>query len=249
MKSKTIVITGTGASITQCDFVGDEVWGVNGCYTIVNVMPEKYKPKFRMDKLFITDHVFSNEDGRLNFDVEEINEFARKHNTEVLTLHQMKLGKHVLISKRIPYKQMCKYFGYVYFTDSICYMIAYALYTNSHLAQSADGVIRPELKVPLALHLYGIDMCTSREYAQSKGGVEHWLGVARGMGCEVIVSKGSAIMAHPMGVPYGWEKERKLDMKVIDPFGLLKGNKPTTAQMEQIIAKKLGRDNLKEARL
>jgi hypothetical protein len=246
---KSLAIIGTGGSVVQANFSETEIWGVNGAYTIVNVMPLALRPLFRMDKLFICDNVFSNETGTLNFDIGHINEFADRMNCQIFTLKRLKLGRHHLNAKPIPYKQMCKFFGDVYYTDSVCYMLAYALYSHCQLAESPNGVIRPELKEPLALHLYGIDMVTKREYQQSKGGLEFWLGKARALGCEVTISKGSAIMAHPLGIPYGWEHKIKYDMKMIDPFGLMKGKHMSTKQMEEVIAKQMGRGDIQGVRL
>lgn len=217
-----------------------EVWGVNGAYTTPNVMPDKLKSFFSMDKLFITDHLFSRETGTLNFDINSINEFAHKHNCEVITMRPFKLGKYSLERKTYPYKEIVKSFQCDYFTDTVCYMIAYALYKYSYMAINPNGVVRREIKYPLSLRLFGIDMCTSREYQQSKGGVEHWLGIARGMGVAIEIAKGSSIFANPLGAPYG--KKFKIKLKDYDPFGLLRGKYPSTADIDKAIAEAEARE-------
>ena len=204
-----------------------------------------------MEKLFLTDRTFSIESGSLNFSPDSINAFAEKYHCEVISKHPIKIGKHVMIAKRYPYHAVSNFFNSEYFTDTITYMIAYALWKYSELAISPRGVVRPELKEPLSLRFFGVDMSTTREYSQSKGGVEHWIGIARGMGCEIEISKGSTILANPMGVPYG--QHPKVNKKVVDPFGLLKGKNLTTTQMEDVIekkiAKEMGRGQIKEVRL
>lgn len=221
----------------MCDFKGDEIWGVNGIYTTPNAMPPKLKPSFWLTKLFLTDSLFAHENGALNFDIIGINKFAEEYKCELISLNKIKLGKYTLKAKPYPYSKVVNYFKSDYFTDTICYMIAYALYTHSHLAKSPEGVIRPELKQPLKIKFFGIDMSTNREYNQSKGGVEYWLGVGYGMGIEFENSEGSVIMMHPLGVPYGkWElmkKTTKRNIKKIDPMGVMSGENITNEEQEK----------------
>lgn len=246
---KTIILLGTGASMRFCDFKSDEIWGVNGAYTTPQAMPEKHREKFWMSKLFMGDTMFSFETGTLNFDIDAMNKFAEKYNCEMISLNKMKLGKHVLNAKRYPYNNIIHYFGSELFTDTVCYMIAYALYTHSHHAISPHGVVRPELDCKLRLKLFGIDMVTTSEYKQSKGGVEHWLGVARGMGCEITNAPGSAIFSNPYDVPYGhwhrikWIKKEYDPMgligKQLDPLGLKERLKPPTVEEADALYKKM----------
>ena len=219
VSEKSVIIFGTGGSCIHCDFVADEVWGCNGAFTVINVMPEKLKKYFRMDKLFLTDFMYEVE-GRLNFDIVAMNEFASEYNCEVISMRKMKLGKYELKCKLLPYNRLVNNWGTNYFTDSITYMIAYALNTNTVLAQSPTGVIRRELKQPLRIRLFGVDMVTTKEYQASKGGIEFWLGIARGLGAEIEVAQGSAIMANPQGRPYG--RPYTYILKDVDPYGLLK---------------------------
>lgn len=218
---KTIIILGTGSSCRFCDFKADEVWGVNGAWTIKFMMPEKYQEHFHMEKLFMMDYLWSSK-GVMNFDIDVLNKFCEEHNIEMVSLHNMKIGKYKVNARRYPYHNVVDYFGTDYFTDTITYMLAYALYKNTYLAQNEDGTIRPELKEPLVLRLFGVDMATTLEYQVSKGGVEFWLGQARTMGCEIQISPGSTILANPRGVAYGWKL--KYDLSKIDPYNLL-GNK------------------------
>lgn len=241
---KLIIILGTGCSGKYCDFnldenrqpiLDSEIYGVNGTYTYPKVMPKKLRKYFRQDKLFMTDSLFSHEQGTLNFDIEAFNKFAVKYNCELISLHKMKLGKHIMNAKRYPYKKISEYFGTEYFTDTICYMIAYALWDNTFLTKSkTTGILRPELKQPLVLRLFGIDMATTREFQQSKGGVEFWLGIAKGLGCEITVAPGGTIMRPPCMVPYGHWNRLRITKKKYDPLGLLSGKRPTTADADKV---------------
>jgi len=185
---------------------------------VKDIMPEEHRDKFHMDKLFMTDVLFSAE-GRLNFDIKTMNRIAEEENCEIISMRNMRLGKHRLNCTLLPYKKLVERFACDYFTDTITYMLAYALYKHSYLAMNPNGVIRLELKKPLTLRLFGIDMVTNIEYQVSKGGVEYWIGIARGLGCEITVSKGSAIMANPRGAPYGLHIPYNVDE--VDHYGLL----------------------------
>ncbi len=258
--AKSVIILGTGGSLHFCDFnytkdgkiLNSEIWGVNGAYTAVNVMPAEHRSKFSMDKLFMGDTLFSHEQGSLNFDIDRMNKFAAEYHCQMYSLHEMRLGKHVLKATRYPYKRIVEYFHTDYFTDSVCYILAYLLYSHTYLAKSPQGVVRPELKQPLKIRFFGIDMSTNREYNQSKGGVEYWLGLAWALGCTFENSPGSAILMNPNGVPYGkWDK-LKAQFKAADPFGLMKGKKaPTDAEADQLMEKMKAdlRPGIKEPRL
>ena len=72
-----------------------------------------------------------------------------------------------------PLKKIVDKFGITYFANTICYMIAYAVYI---------GVKQ--------IDLYGINMVPedTTEYIHEKGGVEFWLGFA--------IAKGLKVKAH-----------------------------------------------------
>ena len=196
---KELIVLGTAPSRHECPY-DCEVWGVNGCYTIKPQQIALGKP-FRLDKVFITDHTFSPQ-GNLHFDIDVMNEMGRKDGTEYITMWPIGFGKRILKSTQYPYDTIVEKFKTTYFTSTICYMIAYALYMNYD-----------------KLRLYGIDMSSKMEYMTQKGGVEYWLGRAEERGCEVDIAKGSYILVPDTVTPYG--RPREYDMRLIDPHGLL----------------------------
>ncbi len=199
MSQKEVIILGTAPSRNECPY-DCETWGVNGVYTLEPFLRAEGKP-FRLDKLFITDTTFSAE-GNLHFDIDVMNKIRKKYGTEFLTIHPIGIGKIKLISTPYPWKEIVDKFKTEYFSSSVCHMLAYALYYNYD-----------------SIRLYGVDMASKMEYLLQKGGVEYWLGRAEERGCNVFVCKGSAILQTSNGVPYGFE--RKIDMKLIDPYGLM----------------------------
>ena len=90
-------------------------------------------------------------------------------------------------SVRFPIER-CIELGTDYFTSSIALLVAWAIerrYTT--------------------IELYGIDLCVGTEYEVQKSCAEHWLGVASGMGINVVIPGSSALLWHSHR--YGYELE------------------------------------------
>ena len=186
MKSCTIL--GMGATMIKCPY-DNEVWGVNQVYRMAK----------RLDKLFITDGR-KRPDGTDSWDFDDLN----KLNIPIVSLHNFPEIKKLV---RYPYNKIIEKFdgmGREFFTNSICYMIAYALYKGYD-----------EIK------LYGVDMATSMEYILERGGIEYWIGRAEGLGVKITNTQGSMVCKTPMGIPYGFKYA--VNMREVDPYKLLKG--------------------------
>ena len=74
-------------------------------------------------------------------------------------------------SEAFPIHQAVKEFGLPYYTNTICYMIVYAL-----------------LKGAEEIDIFGVNQAGSHEYLEEKGGVEYWIGVAVGRGVKVTIN-------------------------------------------------------------
>src|SRR3990172_5860996 len=74
------------------------------------------------------------------------------------------------LSQAFPLKECVKEFGLPYFSNTICYMIAYAL------LQGAEEI-----------DTYGVNQAGSMEYNLEKPAVEYWLGIAAGRGVKVTI--------------------------------------------------------------
>ena len=87
-----------------------------------------------------------------------------------------------------PLKEVIQYFDVDYFTNTIDYMIALAIY--EHFTQ---------------INMYGVNMSMKGEYAFEKPGVDFWCGMALGRGIDVrIFGEKSTIMKSPDGLLYGY---------------------------------------------
>jgi hypothetical protein len=111
------------------------------------------------------------------------------------------LNTHVvpeLNSKLYPVSRIAEKFGSDYFSNTLCYMIAYALDQATYKRKG-----KLVLKYPLKLRLYGCDMRDTGEYALEKGGIEFWLGYAMGLGVKVENTSFSTLLKTVTYAPYG----------------------------------------------
>jgi len=79
--------------------------------------------------------------------------------------------EEVPLSQAFPLEKCVEVFGYPYFTNTICYMIAFAIMSGAREIQ-----------------LFGINQVGGQEYAEERGGVEYWIGQALGRGISVTVN-------------------------------------------------------------
>lgn len=79
--------------------------------------------------------------------------------------------EEIPLSQAFPLDKCVKEFGLPYFTNTIAYMIAYALLNGAE-----------------QIEIYGVNQAGSHEYAEERGGVEYWLGIANGRGVKVTIN-------------------------------------------------------------
>jgi len=159
---REVIILGYGSTRVECPY-DKETWGVNGVYAFAK----------RLDKLFIIDKITPAE------------------------FHIDLLKKLPCIVASVPYpefsnievypiKEVLARFKTRFFSNTIAYMIAYALLYGYE-----------------KIRMYGIDMMTHSTYVFEKGGVEYWMGYANGLGVPVINTNGSATGKTYDGKMYG----------------------------------------------
>jgi hypothetical protein len=103
------------------------------------------------------------------------------------------------MSVEYPLQDIIKALGTDYFTNSISYMIAMAVY---------EGVEE--------LAIYGVDMAQEEEYAKERPSVEYFVGYARARGIPVFIPPESDICKVPY--LYGFQEESASKIcKTIDP--------------------------------
>lgn len=206
-----------GTTRDQCPY-DTEVWSVNMGYQQIATIHG------RIDKIFMVHGQVYTKEGKPYFDWEHFRLLA-ENGCELFNIHYVK----GVPFKKYPLRRIIEKFDFSYFSDTICYMIAYALYKNTKRDKETGKLT---LTCPLKLRLYGCDMWELGEYADEKGGIEAWLSFALGVGAEVVISKGSSLFLTATGIPYGIDFPKK---HYYDPFNLLKGMNPTKEEQAKII--------------
>jgi len=190
---RDLIILGNGPSRYECDY-HCEVWGVNGGYAFAK----------KLDKLFMTDGP--------DVMVEDISpECLEKLATYKCTLVLASRFSEVtpyyegvgIKVEVYPIEAVLKKFNTKFFSNTICYMLANALLDTEITLDTPSGLPRVTSGYN-RIFFYGIDMMTTTSYQQEKGGVEYWMGIAKGMGVEVINTKSSATGKTYNGRMYGW---------------------------------------------
>lgn len=91
-----------------------------------------------------------------------------------------------------------------YFMSSIGFMLAMVIAEgrNEHFAPIDDQAVS-------WIGLYGIDLAAASEYGQQRPNAEYFIGLARGLGIEVVIAEGSALLRgdHIYGFESREEKE------------------------------------------
>ena len=174
LKPKELIILGMAHSRWDCPFDA-EVWSVNTGYTQIA------EAGGHVNKIFLAHKQVKYKNGENVFNWEHYNKLTEL-GVEIFNTHRIKGLK----SKRYPLKRIAKKFGCDYFSNTICYMIAYAI-------DKGYGRIR----------FYGCDMRETGEYALEKGGVEYWIGFARGLGIDIWIQEASSLLHTVTYAPYG----------------------------------------------
>lgn len=214
-EKKEIIILALGTSRLQCPYDA-EVWSVNMGYQQIA------HDHGRLDKIFMVHCQTYSKEGNPYFNWQHFREM-KEAGCDIINLHRVK----GVPFRRYPFESVVEKLGLNYFSNTISYMIAYALYKYT---KKDNGKLT--LKQPLKLRLYGVDMWEGGEYAQEKGGVECWLGYALGLGVEVVISLGSSLFLPFNGRPYGLEIPKG---NGFDILGLMKGKTPTIEEQQKII--------------
>ncbi len=186
---KEIIILGMGPSRVECPY-DCETWGLNTGYRQVA------EAHGRIDRLFLAHSQVYDENGHKRFDWNEINGLG----IPVINIHRVRGLK----SKIFPLKRIAKKFDLDYFSDTIAYMISYALDKNTKVKEG-----KLILRHPLKLKLYGVDMIEPDEYDKEKGGLEVWLQYAKCLGVKVEITKRSDLFKTHDGVAYGMKSPKK----------------------------------------
>jgi len=216
---KEVIILGCGPSHAECEY-HCETWGVNGVFTL--------NPK-RLDKLFMTD-----EESEVDASQYDYEQMVRHTRTLVLPVHYKRFQQLPIPVEIFPMEAIARRFPTRFYSNTIAYELAYALYQTRSVFDEkgiphvVDGYSR--------IYFYGIDMMTHSTYVQEKGGVEFWMGVALGMGVEIINTVSSATAKTWNGRMYGHYGAMQEELEhLYAPWELIRTGKASAPQDEWIL--------------
>ena len=187
LEGKHIAILGKGNSGSICPFDADETWGVNNVASQTTPCPDCNNGK-------IKDQPCPRCNGTNKFlmypkGIQKT--FAFDESLEPWYTDEMKKYSPVVSWQpyadiKYPIDEILAYFKTRYMTNTISYMIAYAIY----------------MKVR-KISVYGVDVSFGAPYAQENRGVEYWLGQAEARGIEVYCPDKSHLLRTVYGNLYG----------------------------------------------
>ncbi len=111
------------------------------------------------------------------------------------------LKKYDIPASVYPLGEIADKFRSNYFANTVCYMVAYAMYEKVN-----------------NIGLYGVDHINFREYIIARAGLEYWLGRAQQSGIDLEIAGGSAILNTINGKLYGYEFFYNKDSKPAEKF-------------------------------
>lgn len=125
--------------------------------------------------------------------------YLEKLQNSTIPIMMCKKYDDIPMSEEYPLDDIIKTLGTDYFTNSISYMVAYAIYVGA-----------------TEIAMYGVDMAQDEEYAKERPSVEYFVGYARAKGIPVYIPPESDICKVPYY--YGFQEESASKIcKTIDP--------------------------------
>lgn len=173
---KEVIILARGMTKKFCPF-DCEVWGVN---TVHEDFPDK-----KLDKLYAFDEVSK--------------EFIESQKKKAPVVSWQKYA-----DEKYPLKEIIQYFGTKYFANSICYMIAHAIYLGYE-----------------KIKLYGVDHAMGTPWYEDRTAVEYWLGRAEERGIIVEVPEESQLLKTVTGRLYGAKRLSSMKLWLFERAAIL----------------------------
>ncbi|MHA1305178.1 MAG: hypothetical protein ACTSQE_15930 [Candidatus Heimdallarchaeaceae archaeon] len=179
---KEVIIQGRGKDWDKCTY-DKETWIIAKMLMYPDP-PKRVDMAWWMDDL---DHSTSIQRGLFTKE-----EFVKQINKTRATFMSCRKYPEIPLSQEFPLKAAMWKFRIPYLSNTICYMIAYALLM---------GYKR--------IDLWGTSFNAKAEYIIERAAVEYWLGLAVGMGVEVNIKTPSMLLKHQDGYIYGYNESIK----------------------------------------
>lgn len=147
----------------------------------------------------------------------EFHQFLKEHPTVYMTEYHPEIGNH-----QYPYQAMRDKHGDYHFCSSVSWMLALAIETLAPLV--AEGK-RPKLG------MFGVDMAAGSEWAYQRPACQHFLGLAKNMGIEIVLPPESDLM-RPATL-YGIGEHTERHVKISERIKEMEAQKANAEQMAQ----------------
>ncbi len=177
-----------------------EIWSLNRCYTFLNRWDRWYE--LHEEELF---------SGRTGLRESDYIDLLKGSKVPVYMRHP---DTDIPMARQFPMDDMLASGLRPYFTTSISYMIAHAIYEHD---------LGDRIK---EIFLYGIDMSAFSEYSYQRPSVEYWCGVAEGRGITITVPLIPPVLKGPM---YGDSQSKVLRDVMSERIQIIKGTKSELA--------------------
>jgi len=175
-KQDDVILLAKGETKYICPFDAKELWAVNDV---------------------LLDEKFKGQTGNLTFRFDPTTpEFAERMRAKAPIISWQNYA-----DIKYPLDEIIKEFGTEYFSNTISYMIAYAIY----------------MKVP-QVRLYGVDAPYGGIYDIERSGIEYWIGRAAERGIKIIPSEGSHLLRTIQGSIYGTGREGQIQLYFAERF-------------------------------
>ncbi len=194
-----VLICGMGPGWEQApDNTEYEVWGLNH-------MAFAQKNGKRLNRLFMMDVVSempSVLSGQLK--VADIIRQVNELNVPFVSAYQY---AEIPMSEAFPLEKARKELGLPYFSNTIAYMIAYAI-----------------MKGVKEIQIFGVNQASNSEYFTEKAGVEYMIGIANGRGIKVVINGGKSELLSNKAryggeLLYGYNKTYEQVLRDAEQFG------------------------------
>ncbi len=192
-KKYPIIILGTGDGFELCPF-DKETWAVGKVLLMIRDHRGKpFEGEFhgKISLLFNIDKVdemltFINPAYNKGWTLEKYRERVNKLDVPFVTSFAVEGFNNIV---EFPLKEAVERYQNYYYTNSICYMIAYAL-----------------MKGVTSIDFWGVNQSGMKEYVNERKGVEFWIGLALGFGLKINIHGPSSLMKIDNGRLYGYKR-------------------------------------------
>lgn len=211
-----IAIVGSAPSSRDLAPWNDPDWAVWCCSPAIYPLAKRSDVWFELHRFLPYPPGKPQEPGTRPYFSAEFCEFLNRHPLVFMS------EKHHLVknSERYPYEEMLQKHGPFHFNSTISWIIALAL----------------ECK-PKAIGLFGIDMAANEEYAYQRPGCQHFLGLAKSLGIDVVLPPESDLMRPPTlyGISELSQRHIKLRARLEELQGRRNAAQNSHAQLTQEI--------------